>query len=715
MKCKAFASLLVLFYSFPILGDISEYIYPHRDASFSNYGTTGLLQMPTARFYPEGTLAFSWTHNEPYLRGSIVAYPFSWFEASFQYADINNTLYSTVKEFSGSQSLKDKSFDAKFKLLKETNYIPAVAMGFRDLAGTGLFSGEYIVASKFINNKLDLSLGISWGLLSQEKFRNPLSSISDRFKSRTEFGQRDSKGGEFSLDSYFGGSADIFAGVEYFLPNMNGARIKVEYDTTNYTKEGPKPIKQDSNFNFGFVYPVSESLFTKIGFTRGNTLSFGFSYSLKLAKKNSLVKKNDRKWKDSRSASIQVITSKDDELLYKAALRYLGENDIFMQRADVDDSKLKVVFSQSTFRSFPLAVGRVTNILDQISPPKITKFEMTNVNANMPLHSITIDRELYKTYDPIHATGALLIRSSLDSVDNKDLDNFEFIPNAKLPQLFYSFNPNLRTQIGGPDGFFFGDLTLTMDSELIIKKNFTLSTQLSASLADNFEELKLASDSILPHVRTDIVSYLKETRGNIYLERMQFNYFSKLSKNIYGKISGGIFESMFGGFGGELLYKPFSKNYAVGVDAFWVKQRSYEMRDKFLDYETVTGHITTYYRHPSSRVLFMMKGGKFLAKDSGLTFDISREFKSGVNMGIFFSKTDISAEEFGEGSFDKGFYFHIPLDIFTPYHYTKVGTWGLRPITRDGAATLNQQFHLWGVTWAGSERIIEDHWEDFYD
>ena len=244
-----------------------------------------------------------------------------------------------------------------------------------------------------------------------------------------------------------------------------------------------------------------------------------------------------KKWKDSRSASIQNVTSKDDELLYKAALRYLGENDIFMQRADVDDSELRVVFSQSKFRSFPLAVGRVTNILDQISPPKITKFEMTNVNANMPLHSITIDRDLYKTYDPIHATGALLTRSSVDAVHNTDLDDFEFIPNAKLPQLFYSFNPNLRTQIGGPDGFFFGDLTLTMDSELIIKKNFTLSTQLSASLADNFEELKLASDSILPQVRTDIVSYLKETRGNVYLERMQFNYFSKLSKNIYGKIS----------------------------------------------------------------------------------------------------------------------------------------------------------------------------------
>ena len=55
--------------------------------------------MPNARFAEEGTLAFSWSHNEPYLRGSILAYPFNWMEASFQYVDINNVLYSKVKKF----------------------------------------------------------------------------------------------------------------------------------------------------------------------------------------------------------------------------------------------------------------------------------------------------------------------------------------------------------------------------------------------------------------------------------------------------------------------------------------------------------------------------------------------------------------------------------------------------------------------------------------
>ncbi len=76
---------------------IIDYPYPFSSPDFSNYGTLGLIQMPNSRFHEEGTIAFSWTHNEPYLRGSVIAYPFNWLEASYQYVDINNALYSPVK------------------------------------------------------------------------------------------------------------------------------------------------------------------------------------------------------------------------------------------------------------------------------------------------------------------------------------------------------------------------------------------------------------------------------------------------------------------------------------------------------------------------------------------------------------------------------------------------------------------------------------------
>ena len=204
---------------------MNDYIYVNKYPTFSNYGGIGYIQNPSARFHEEGTLALTWSHNDPYLRGSIVAYPFDWLEASYQYTDVNNILYSSVKSFSGSQSYKDKSFDFKARVFKERKYLPAIAIGIRDLGGTALFASEYIVANKLINNNLDISLGIGWGNLNANSIRNPLISISDRFKIRDyENGQ----GGEISYNSFFSGPAGYFWGLEYHVPKIKGLKLLLE-------------------------------------------------------------------------------------------------------------------------------------------------------------------------------------------------------------------------------------------------------------------------------------------------------------------------------------------------------------------------------------------------------------------------------------------------------------------------------------------------------
>ena len=118
----------------------------------------------------------------------------------------------------------------------------------------------------------------------------------------------------------------------------------------------------------------------------------------------------------------------------------------------------------------------------------------------------------------------------------------------------------------------------------------------------------------------------------------------------------------------------------------------------FIDYDVITGHTTFYLQEPRSNILLRIIGGRYLVKDSGFTIDVSRRFQSGLSMGIFASKTDISASEFGEGSFDKGFYFNMPLEIFFQSYNKAVTGYGLRPITRDGAQRLITGYDLWGVT-----------------
>ena len=692
------------------LSEPKDYIYPFSSPSYSNYGTIGLIQNPTARLKKEGTLAFSWSHNEPYLRGSIIAYPFSWMEASYQYTDINNYLYSPSRAFSGSQSLKDKSFDAKFRVLKETNSLPQVAIGMRDLGGTGIFSAEYIVANKFLTPNLDFSFGLGWGVMNRSAIENPLIAISERFRER----QLDiGRGGKVSINQFFSGDAGLFLGFEYFFPKLKGLRLKAELDSTQWGKEGRVPVRSYSKVNLGVVYPYSDDLQFKLSYVRGRQLNFGFSYSLSLGEKNSRKIKKQPRPEINNSGIIKNITAKSDDNLYKASLLYMRRAGFNLQKANVDGGNYDVIFADSQYRSPTMSAGRLIGVLDQIAPDKVTNFRVSGVNGGLGLYSASIDRASFVRYKKLDSAAAASGSLKLEGY-HADQFEYEYQPAAKYPAIFTAISPDIHSQIGGPDGFYFGDFKLSLTSELLLNKNFSIRAKLSQGLINNLDELKLPSDSILPHVRTDIVDYMKESRG-FSIQRLQFNYFKQIAKPLFVKFSGGILEGMFNGVGFEMLYKPYDKNYGVGVEAWQVYQREYKQLFGIRDYKTVTGHLTYYYHEPTSNILFKIRGGKYLAKDSGFTFDFSRVFRSSLRIGAFFSLTDISEEEFGEGSFDKGFYFHVPVDLFSPRYFKRSFSWGLRPLTRDGAQAVVHSSPLWSVTDQSSKHAFTRTISDFYD
>ena len=703
------ASILIFFPG--LFGNINEYIYPnYQDYSFSNYGGLGLIQNPNARFHRNGNLSFSWTHNDPYLRGSIIAYPFDWFEASFQYTDINNALYSPFKSFSGSQSLKDKSFDIKIRLLQETALLPETALGIRDLGGTGLFASEFLVLNKRIRSNLDISLGLGWGNLNGNKISNPLSELHSSFQDRND---NQELGGKFNVKNFFSGDAGYFGGLEYILPFKKGLRVKLEYDGTNYQNESKVPLSQDSKYNIGIVYPWTKRLQTKLSFTRGNTINFGFSYSLGLGKKNALNQKKPKRVKLDQSEAIKRVTGRSKLNLYKASLLYLREENFSLQRATLNNEKLHLVVAQSQFRSPALSAGRAMGIIDQIAPESVKTIKISEVNGGLGMYSLTFPREVFSRYQelssPISANDYITAEPFLFKEND-----YDFKPLAKYPVSFNSVGPELISQIGGPDGFFFGDLKLIADSEILLSRNFSIISSFSYGLIDNMDTLRLKSTSVLPHVRTDIVKYLKQSRA-FSIKRIQANYFKQLSPSIFTKLSGGIFEQMFSGYGGEILYRPYDKDFGIGLDLWKVYQREYDQLFDIRDYETITGHLSFYYHEPKSNILFTIKGGRYLAKDSGFTFNFSRMFRSGMRLGAFFSLTDISEEEFGEGSFDKGFYFWIPVELFTNRYLKRTFGWGLKPITRDGAQSLIYSHPLWGVTDSSNYHSFRRRYDDIYD
>jgi hypothetical protein len=171
---------------------------------------------------------------------------------------------------------------------------------------------------------------------------------------------------------------------------------------------------------------------------------------------------------------------------------------------------------------------------------------------------------------------------------------------------------------------------------------------------------------------------------------------------------------MFGGIGAEILYRPFDSRLAIGLDVNRIHQRTFEQRLKFQDYKVTTGFLSFYYNIPYKDLLGVVSAGTYLAGDRGVTLDLSRRFDSGVRVGAWATRTTVSFGQFGEGSFDKGFYFVIPFELFFTNSTTSSGVFGFRPLFRDGGQRLLMANRLIEITGGASYGEVIRDWPQFF-
>ena len=109
------------------------------------------------------------------------------------------------------------------------------------------------------------------------------------------------------------------------------------------------------------------------------------------------------------------------------------------------------------------------NIINQIAPDNIDTIKRSEVNGGLGMQSGTMPRKIFSQYEEINSPRVANEYIDIEPFLLKE-DDFDFRPTAKYPVAFISLGPELISQIGGPDGFFFGDLKLTADSELLYQK-----------------------------------------------------------------------------------------------------------------------------------------------------------------------------------------------------------------------------------------------------
>lgn len=662
--------------------------------SQTNHGGVGLIQMPTARHNEPGKFSLNYQDSQEYRLWSASVQLFPWMEATVRYTDVRTRLYSDDPGFSGDQTYKDKGIDAKFRLWQESEFLPDVSVGFRDFGGTGLFESEFIAASKRIG-PFDFHLGLGWGYLgTRGNITNPFCSLSDSYCDRPD--GFSGSGGKVDYQKFFKGSASLYGGVEYQTP-WDPLRLKFEYDGGNYESDFAGALPQDSAYNIAAVYSYSDALDFNANYQRGNTFGFGVSYKVDF--------NNIKQVKfDPPARDIPKVLPKAEDSIDKAQMnRELYLNAGFMvSNFAIKADEFLVSGVQVAYRDEDIAMDRIGRVLVNHLPPSIKTYRIVAVEAGLPQVETVIDAERFVSearYESLSAD----VKNSYVRTEPK-VDNEPWAISRDHSGFGYSADVFWIQTFGSPEKFYMYQGGLMLGGAYQFNNNFSFQTTAKVNLLTNFDDFNFKVDNEqtnVPRVRTYIREYV--TRSDITMENLYGHWKDKLADNWYGQIYAGYLETMFAGVGGEFLYKPIDSSLAVGVDLNYVRQRDYDSDTALFDYKTLTGHLSFYWKPfflDDSMVTASF--GQYLAKDKGVTLDFSKRFESGIIVGAYAAITDMSSEEYGEGSFTKGFYVSIPFDLFSLKSATGRGRIPWIPIARDGGQMLNKPASLNAVTEARS-------------
>jgi hypothetical protein len=646
--------------------------------------------------------------------GAATADPYAHLYLSVQPADSVNITLRQTAETSDLQADPDRLYpgiDLKFRLMEEGKYRPELSLGLLSAIGHKRMAGEYLAMSKRYGD-LDFTAGLGWGRMgSSGAIGNPLNIASGHFgKNRALDGEMPN-----GPEDWFTGNAGIFGGVEYFMP-VDGLSLKLDWGADRYSAEKTAfDFHAPAPWSAGINYAPEDWLNVGIGILGGEKIMASLS----------LCNHLDR-WpgRNRKPIGAPVLRPHRTDLALPAKMAF-------------DAARQGAITLHDIRRNMTSAWARMDADPDEPMPRQVgwAARHMAN-HAGKDIEELLVTPEIYGLNGmPVrlmrrdleqaaisHQGSApeMWRHASLSGVIPDDLrgavSENRFTPGARghpLPR--FRFILDTQTSLSEEDS------GLLYRASGIAEMTERLSDRWMAGMGvrlnglDNLGHLdEIRPQAILP-VRSNVNAFAGKT---VSIDRMYGAWMKSSGHgnggNWHGLMAYGYLEEMYAGIGGEILYRPYGKTWAIGAEAWEAFKRDPATIWSlgFNGDRLLTGHLKAWYEIPQTDLTLGFKAGRYLAEDIGGTLSLTKSMDNGAKLEAFATATDqADFDPFGGTTqLYSGLRLTLPLGNVPGLPAGSQARFTAAPIGRDTGQSIDSPLPLYDLTEPLSYRHMARRW-----
>ncbi|KAF3362525.1 hypothetical protein PHSC3_000760 [Chlamydiales bacterium STE3] len=619
----------------------------------------GYFNMPSARMSGEGELAFGYSYVPPYRNYNLRCQLTDFLEISGNYRifiGVDDPILSPL----GFGDMSDKGANVKLSLFspESSDYkLPGLAIGLEDFMGTRNFKAHYIVATQvFLKEDAEVSVGYG----------------GDR------------------LHKWFGGISWM-PFRRSCIPWLEGLSIAAEYDATRYEHEDfekhPKGRKRKTHINFGLKYRLFGSLDFTLSYVRGRKLAASVSTYYNFGYTKGLLPKVDDPLPYKAPVNTQPLCGTRPERVFVEELAFafkaqsLELLDCWIGYDECQNKTLRLRIYNEAYRLKEEVRNRLNYLLANLVPADIDRVLVIMDAEGFPIQQYSYCMQHVRQFTCRQVCAyELKILTPLSEVSYPDPYSYRRLYHKRRDLWEFLLLPKIHTFFGSSKGKFKYSLGIHAGIDGYFPSGVYYSVLLGYNFISDLYQLS-STDRLNPsqliNVRTDIVRYYQ--RAGVTVDEAYIQKCWNVGKGFYSRFALGYFEVAYAGLASEILYYPVGSCFAVGLEGALFKKRSYTSPLGFTDkvrklhgfhpsWESFNYgsqyFLNLYYDSKFLELDFRIKIGRFLARDYGVRYEVSRYFPSGLRMTVWYTHTNAKDVINGSIYHDKGIALSMPLDIF---------------------------------------------------